>query len=69
MYVPEGYYHKATNESFNSGEKVEIYHSTVEDDYLVIIGIDPNDIGYYFTKTQLELLVLAGTDVLNDEKV
>ncbi len=69
MYVPEEYYHKATNESYNGGEKVVIHYSTVDDNYLVVIGVEPDEMGYYFTKTQLELVVLAGSDVLQDEQV
>lgn len=70
MYVPQGYYHKATNESFNGGVKVEIYHSTEQDDYLLLIGDTlGEEEGVFVTKTQLELLVLAGKDVLHDEEV
>jgi len=68
MYVPEGYYHKATNESFNGGERVQIFYNTVEDDYLIIVGVDDEQ-GWFFNKTQLELLILAGKDVLDDEAV
>jgi len=68
MPIPEGYYHKATNESFNGGYRVEIYYSTLADDYLVVLDED-TDTGIYFDKTQLELLILAASDVLHDEKV
>ena len=67
MDVPEGYYHKATSESYNSAEKVEVYRNDLWDDYLVVINdAEP---GLHCTKTQLELLILAASDVLHDEKV
>ena len=62
MEIPEGYYHKATSYSFNEAEKVVIYYSKVEDDYLLVVndGIE----GTYLTKAQLELVVHVGTDVI-----
>jgi hypothetical protein len=71
MYVPEGYYSKATSESFNGSEKVEIFHSDVHGDYLVVVGADDeaDQQGLFFNKTQLQLIVHAGKDVLDDEAV
>ncbi|KKL64713.1 hypothetical protein LCGC14_2162260, partial [marine sediment metagenome] len=33
--IPAGYNHKATSESFSGTEKVIIYHSNEENDYLM----------------------------------
>ena len=69
MEIPEGYNHKATSESFSGTEKVVIYHSNEENDYLVVFESQLNkDIyvdGVFINKTQLELIVHAGTDVLD----
>lgn len=68
--APEGYDHKATSESFNQGQSVEIYYSRMADEYLVVvIDEDGDEKPYYFNKTQLELLVHAASDVLHDQKV
>ena len=67
--IPDGYNHKATSESFNGTEKVIIYHSNEENDYLVVF--ETHDSGYieeeaaFINKIQLELIVHAGTDVLD----
>ena len=62
MEIPEGYNHKATSDSFNGAERVVIYYSKVEDNYLIVYnGVDQ---GFIVTKAQLELLVHAGTDVI-----
>lgn len=61
MEIPEGYNHKATSDSFNGAERVVIYYSKVEDDYLLVIN---DEQGWTFTKAQLELIVHAGGDVL-----
>ena len=60
--VPETYNHKATSESFNGAETVAIYYSKVEDNY--ILCINNFDTLLTVTKAQLELVVHAGTDVL-----
>lgn len=67
MEIPEGYDHKATSDSFSKAERVVIYYSKVEDNYLLRIG-NP-DYEYllnevFVTKAQLELIVHAGTDVI-----
>lgn len=61
MEVPEGYNHKATSDSFNGAERVVIYYSKVEDDYLLHIT---GEVFVNVTKGQLELIVHAGGDVL-----
>ena len=65
MSVPEGYNHKATSHSFNETESVVIYYSKVEDNYLVQLET-PGVIKSLGTmrKAQLELVVHAGSDVL-----
>jgi hypothetical protein len=65
MNVPEGYNHKATSESFNGTEKVSIYYSNEHSKYLLTFGEQE----VYFNKTQLELIVHAGTDVLDNAKI
>lgn len=66
MEIPEGYVHKATSDSFNGAQTVVIYYSKVEDDY--IIHVEKEDFEeidrLYVTKSQLELIVHAGTDVI-----
>ncbi len=68
MTVPEGYNHKATSESFNGTDKVSIYYSSIHGDYLVYVYANQEEDGktLYLSKTQLELLVHAGKDVLDD---
>lgn len=61
MEIPEGYDHKATSDSFNGAERVVIYYSKREDDYLLVINGDWHDT---ITKSQLELIIHAGTDVI-----
>ena len=67
MTVPESYNHKATSESFNGADKVSIYYSSTFGDYLVYIYANQEDEGktVYVSKPQLDLLVHAGTDVLD----
>ncbi|KKK56421.1 hypothetical protein LCGC14_3064680 [marine sediment metagenome] len=70
MYpIPDGYNHKATSESFSGTEKVVIYHSSTEDRYLIVscskLNEGVNEDGVFINKTQLELIVHAGTDVLD----
>jgi hypothetical protein len=70
MEIPEGYDHKATSESFNGAERVSVYYNKVAADYLVVVGgVLDEEQGWIFNKTQLELIVHAGTDVLDDAKV
>jgi hypothetical protein len=70
MEIPEGYDHKATSESFNGAERVSVYYNKVAADYLVVVGgVLDEEQGWYFNKAQLELIVHAGTDVLDDAKV
>lgn len=59
--IPEGYFHKATSDSFNGAERVVIYYSKVEGDYLLVVN---DEQGWNFTKAQLALIVHAATDVL-----
>ena len=70
--VPGSYNHKATSESFNGMEKVIIYYSGEEVQYLVVWESREYDniyeTGRFITKTQLELVVHAGTDVLDMDK-
>ena len=61
MEIPEGYNHKATSDSFNGAERVVIYYSKVEDNYLLHIE---GEVYLTVTKGQLELIVHAGTDVI-----
>ena len=65
MSVPEGYFHKATSQSFSGAETVVIYYSKVEDNYIVQVETPGvlKSLGV-LTKAQLELVVHAGTDVL-----
>ena len=67
--VPDGYNHKATSESFSRTEKVIIYHSNSVDRYLLVfesqLNEDTDEAGVFINKTQLQLLVHAGTDVLD----
>ena len=67
--IPAGYNHKATSESFNGTEKVIIYHSSEANDYLVVfesqLNEDIDEEAAFINKTQLELIVHAGTDVLD----
>ena len=66
MEIPEGYNHKATSDSFSGAERVVIYYSKVEQNYLVVLITQHEDADdyIYMTKGQLELLVHAGTDVI-----
>ena len=69
MEIPEGYNHKATSESFNREEKATIYYSDTEGSYLLVLGNPEYESLFdlvYLSKTQLELLVHAGTDVLDN---
>ena len=70
MKVPESYHHKATSESFNGAEKISVYFSSTFNDYLVYIYATPEEDGktLYLNKTQLELIVHAGTDVMDMSK-
>lgn len=61
MVIPEGYNHKATSQSFNESERVVIYYSKVDDQYLLQVN---EDAGLFISKEQLALVVHAGTDVL-----
>jgi hypothetical protein len=71
MNVPNNFYHKATNESFNGSVKISIYYNSLSDLYFVMMGgaTADEEQGWYFTKTQLELVIQAGKDVLDDERV
>ena len=73
MIDPEGYNHKATSESFNGAEKVSIHRSSISNpynEYAVYVHENPEEAGkiIYLSKTQLELIVHAGTDVLDMDK-
>jgi hypothetical protein len=71
--IPPGYNHKATSESFTGTDKVVIYYSSTAGDYLVVaetqLNEDIQEQGWYFTETQLKLIIHAGTDVLHDAQV
>ena len=72
MTVPEGYNHKATSESFSGTDKVSIYYGSTTGDYQVYVFANQDSEDgktLYLSKTQLELLVHAGTDVLDNLKV
>jgi hypothetical protein len=64
--APEGYHWKATSENFNGAVKVNIYYSGLEDKYLIEVEGEQEVI---VTKTELELIIHAGGDVLHDEAV
>lgn len=66
--VPEGYDHKATSESFSKQEKVSIYYNRMSNEYLIHIYATQEEDGktVCVTKQQLELIVHAGRDVLDD---
>ena len=68
MEIPEVYNHKATSESFNGTDKVSIYYSDTVGDYQVYVFANQEENGktLYLSKSQLELLVHAGTDVLDN---
>jgi len=67
--IPAGYNHKATSESFGGTEKVIIYYSGADEQYLVVfeshLNEDIEESATYINKEQLALLVHAGTDVLD----
>ncbi len=69
MEIPAGYDWKATSENFNGTCKVSIYYSKLEDDYLLEIDDGEDGQGWVFTKSQLELIIHAGNDVLDDARV
>jgi len=66
MEIPDGYNHKATSDNYAGTVRVAIYYSGVEDNFLVQINDDGR---VTLSKTELELLVHAGTDVLDNLKV
>ena len=66
MTIPEGYNHKATSDNYAGTVRVVIYYSNVEDNFLVQINEDGQ---VTLSKTELELIVHAGTDVLDNLKV
>jgi hypothetical protein len=65
------YTHKATSESFNGAEKVSVYYSKVSNQYAVYIHANQEEDGkiFYVSKGQLELVIHAGKDVMDDERV
>jgi hypothetical protein len=70
MAVPEGYDHKATSEGFGGRTKVSIYHSRLDDDFYIEIGGPQTTTPHLIvTRTELQLIVHAGKDVLDDESV
>ncbi len=66
MVVPEGYAFKASSDSFNHQTTVTIYYNGVKDDYLLVIETPEDEQGWFVNKQVLELIVHAGTDVLDD---
>lgn len=66
--VPQGYNRKAYSQGFNGAEAVAIYYSEIDDEYLIVVEQQLNEDvverGHYVTKSQLALIVHAGTDVL-----
>lgn len=71
MVIPDTYAHKATSESFNGRTGVSVYYSRAFDNYFILIrGTDlDNEVGLYFTKTELELMIHAAKDTLDDQRV
>jgi hypothetical protein len=71
MDVPNGYDHKATSEGFNGADKVSVYYHRVFNDYLVYVHSNQEEEGktLYVSRAQLALIVHAGKDVLDDERV
>lgn len=73
MLVPEGYDHKATSHSFNGAEKASVYFSKVDNQFAVYIhenhGTGEEGKVLFVSKVQLEILISAGKDVLDDLSV
>lgn len=71
--IPESYNHKATSDNYGGTVRVIIYYSNVEDKYLLhLVQINDMEIPdrlVFLTKTELELIVHAGTDVIDNSKV
>ena len=67
MNLPEGYNHKATSESFNGSEKVSIHYNGESRLYIVYVHANQEEGSkeIHVSKAQLELIVHAGTDVLD----
>jgi hypothetical protein len=65
------YNHKATSESFNGAQKVSVYFSKVSNDFAVYVHANQEEDGktLYVSKEQLELIIHAGKDVLDDLRV
>jgi hypothetical protein len=65
------YDHKATSESFNGAEKVSIHFSKLSNEYAVYVHANQEEDGktLYVSKGQLELIIHAGKDVLDDLRV
>jgi spermidine/putrescine-binding protein len=70
LLLPEGYHHKATSESFNGADKVSIHHSSVTNQYSIYVHANQEEEYKVInvSKAQLELIVHAGTDVLDMDK-
>ena len=69
--IPKEYYHKATSESFNGSQKVSVYYSKTSNEYAVYVHANQEEDGktLYVSKVQLELILHAGKDVLDDERI
>ena len=67
MNLPEGYNHKATSEGFNGAEKVSIHYNGVVREYIIYVHANQEEGSkdIHVSKSQLELIVHAGTDVLD----
>jgi hypothetical protein len=63
--IPKGYNHKATSEGFNGNGKAVIYYSNENDKYFIMMDDQPMA---FLTKSQLELLIHAATDVIDMTK-
>ncbi len=68
MQVPEGYDHKATSDSFNGAATVSVYFSKMNNNFAVYIHANQEEDGkiLYVSKVQLETLLHAAKDVLDD---
>ena len=67
MPVPKGYNHKATSEGFNGSEKVSIHYHGASSEYIIYVHANQEEGSkdIHVSKSQLELIVHAGTDVLD----
>ncbi len=71
MLVPEGYDHKATSDSFNGADTVSVYFNKMTNDFAVYVHGNQEEDGkiLFVSKIQLETLLNAGKDVLDDLRI